>query len=313
MALYLVTGGAGFIGSNIALHILQAGGRVRVLDDLSTGRRENLRGIIGDIDFHEATVCDPAACAKACAGADFVLHQAALGSVPRSIEDPVASNEANVTGTVNMLAAARDAGVQRFVCAGSSSVYGDAPGMPRVESIPPRPMSPYAVTKLTQELYNIVFHRVYGLPTVVLRYFNVYGPRQDPHSAYAAVIPRFASALLTGGKAVIYGDGMQTRDFTFIEDCVQANMLACSAPDGASGRAYNIACGKQTSIIGVYETLKGLLGGKGEPSFEPPRAGDPRDSLADITAAQEALGYSPQYDISAGLAKTAQWYRSSLA
>ncbi len=312
MARFLVTGGAGFIGSNLVQHLLAAGHHARVVDDLSTGRRDNLRSFLPDIEFIEDTVCDPAVCARAVKDVDFVLHQAALGSVPRSVKDPASTNYANVNGTVSLLVAARDAGVQRFVCAGSSSVYGDTPALPKVETMTPRPLSPYAVSKLTQEHYCQVFYRVYGLPTVVLRYFNIYGRRQDPESAYAAVIPRFARALLRGEPAVIYGDGRQTRDFTFIEDCVQANLLACQAPEAALGEVFNIAYGEQVTVQTVFETIRSLLGASGEPRYAEPRAGDVRDSLADTAKAQKLLGYKPRFNIRAGLENAMDWYRENL-
>lgn len=312
MAHFLVTGGAGFIGSNLVQHLLEAGHSVRVVDDLSTGRRENLQAFLSGIDFIQDTVCDPRVCNRAVDGVQFVLHQAALGSVPRSVEDPAATNHANVTGTVSLLMAAKDAGVERFVCAGSSSVYGDTPTLPKVETMTPRPLSPYAVSKLTQEHYCQVFSRVYGLPTVVLRYFNIYGAHQDPESTYAAVIPRFTRALLRGEPAVIYGDGQHTRDFTFIEDCVQANLLACSAPAEALGEVFNIAYGEQVSVQTVFETIRGLLGAFGEPQYTDPRAGDVRDSLADISKARRMLGYQPRFDIRTGLQKAMDWYRRHL-
>jgi len=312
MARFLVTGGAGFIGSNLVYRLLASSHTVRVVDDLSTGRRENLEEVLGSVEFMADTLCDPAVCRQAVQAVDFVLHQAALGSVPRSVKDPVKSNQANVVGTLNLLVAARDAGVQRFVCAGSSSVYGETEKLPKVETMTPQPVSPYAVTKLAQEHYCRVFWRVYGLPTVVLRYFNVYGPRQDPHSDYAAVIPRFARALLRGEKAVIYGDGLQTRDFTFVDDCVEANLLACSAPPEANGGVYNIAYGEQVRIRTVYEILRELLQVEAEPEYAPPRAGDIRDSLADISLARRVLNYRPRSNIRAGLARTISWYREQL-
>ncbi|OGK08925.1 MAG: Vi polysaccharide biosynthesis protein VipB/TviC [Candidatus Riflebacteria bacterium RBG_13_59_9] len=313
MAHYLVTGGAGFIGSNLTRHLLEAGETVRIVDNLSTGKPENLAPIRSDVEFIEDTICDTDVCRRVAAGMDFVLHQAALGSVPRSVADPQASNQANITGTLNMLVAARDAGVERFVCAGSSSVYGDTVQLPKVETMTPRPLSPYGVTKLAKEHYCRVFWQVYGMPTIVLRYFNVYGPRQDPQSMYAAVIPRFARALLRSEKAVIYGDGLQTRDFTFIEDCIQANLLACTAPKAANGEAFNIAFGEQVTIRAVFDILRELLGVEAEPEYTGPRPGDVRDSLADTAKARRLLGYEPRNDIRTGLAKTSDWYREHLA
>ncbi len=312
MSRFLVTGGAGFIGSNLVRHLAAAGERVRVIDDMSTGRRENLADILPDIELVEETVCNPEACRRAVDGIDYVLHQAALGSVPRSVKDPQASNEANVTGTLNMLVAARDSGVRRFVCAGSSSIYGDTKELPKVETMPSNPISPYGVTKAAKEHYCRVFTRVYGLSTVVLHYFNVYGPRQDPQSAYAAVIPRFVSALLRGERAVIYGDGLQTRDFTYIDDCIAANLLACKAESDVDGEAFNISYGQQVSIRAVYDVICELLGADVEPVYADPRPGDVRDSLADTAKARKMLGYSPQYDIRAGLEKAIGWYREHL-
>ncbi|MCD6283592.1 SDR family oxidoreductase [bacterium] len=312
MARFLVSGGAGFIGSNLVRRLLAAGERVRVIDDLSTGRLENLADILPDIELHQDTVCDLKACRRALEGVDYVLHQAALGSVPRSVEDPLASNEANVTGTLNMLIAARDAGVRRFVCAGSSSIYGDTQVLPKAEAMAPNPISPYGVTKVAKTHYCHVFSQVYGLPTVVLHYFNVYGPRQDPHSAYAAVIPRFVSALMRGERAVIYGNGLQTRDFTYIDDCVQANLLACEAGEEADGEAFNVSYGEQVTIRTVHNIICELLEVDSEPEYADPRAGDVRDSLADTVKAREILGYQPQYDIRAGLSKAISWYREHL-
>lgn len=313
MARFLVTGGAGFIGSNLVRHLLTAGEHVRVIDDLSTGRQENLADVLSDIELFQETICDPEACRGAVKDVDYVLHQAALGSVPRSVKDPLASNEANITGTLNMLIAARDAGVRRFVCAGSSSIYGDTQVLPKVETMAPNPISPYGVTKVAKGHYCRVFSQVYGLSTVVLHYFNVYGPRQDPHSAYAAVIPRFVSALLRGERAVIYGDGLQTRDFTFIEDCIQANLLACTAPEAVNGGAFNIAFGEQVTIRTVFDIIRELLGVEAEPEYTDPRPGDVRDSLADIAKAREMLEYRPQYSIRAGLNKAIGWYKEHLA
>jgi len=313
MARFLVTGGAGFIGSNLVRHLLTAGEHVRVIDDLSTGRQDNLADILSDIELLRETVCDPESCRRAVEGVEYVLHQAALGSVPRSVKDPLVSNEANVTGTLNMLIAARDAGVRRFVCAGSSSVYGDTQVLPKVETMAPNPISPYGVTKVTKGHYCRIFSQIYGLPTVVLHYFNVYGPRQDPHSAYAAVIPRFVSALLRGERAVIYGDGLQTRDFTYIEDCVNANLLACQAGEKADGEAFNVSYGQQVTIRTVHDIICELLGVDSEPEYAAPRPGDVLDSLADISKAREILGYEPQYGIRAGLTKAIGWYKEHLA
>lgn len=312
MATFLVTGVAGFIGSNLAEALLARGHRVRGLDNFLSGKRENLEGLSG-LEFMEGDIRDPEACRRACEGVDYVLHQAALGSVPRSIEDPVLSNECNVTGTLNMLVAARDAGVRRFVFAASSSAYGDTPELPKVETMRPQPLSPYALTKLTGEEYCRLFFELYGFETVSLRYFNVYGRRQDPFSAYAAVIPKFVSALLRGEPPEIYGDGEQTRDFTYIEDVVQANLKACEAPREACGRVYNIAFGRRISLNELYREIASLLGTDIRPRYGPPRPGDVRHSLADVSRAREALGYEPAFDVRQGLAEAIGWYREHLA
>ena len=313
MARFLVTGGAGFIGSNLVRYLLGAGEHVRVIDDVSTGRQENLADVLSDIELLQETICNPEASRRAVEDVDYVLHQAALGSVPRSVRDPLASNEANITGTLSLLVAARDAGVRRFVCAGSSSIYGDTRVLPKTETMAPNPISPYGVTKVTKAHYCRVFSQVYGFPTVVLHYFNVYGPRQDTHSAYAAVIPRFVSALLRGERAVIYGDGLQTRDFTFIDDCVRANLLACDAGEEADGEAFNVSYGQQVTIRSVHDIICELLDVDSEPKYEAHRPGDVRDSLADTSKALEILGYRPQYDIRAGLTKAIDWYKEHLA
>jgi len=312
VATFLVTGVAGFIGSNLAEALLARGHRVRGLDNFLSGKRENLEGLSG-LEFMEGDIRDPEACRRACEGVDYVLHQAALGSVPRSIEDPVLSNECNVTGTLNMLVAARDAGVRRFVFAASSSAYGDTPELPKVETMRPQPLSPYALTKLTGEEYCRLFFELYGFETVSLRYFNVYGRRQDPFSAYAAVIPKFVSALLRGEPPEIYGDGEQTRDFTYIEDVVQANLKACEAPREACGRVYNIAFGRRISLNELYREIASLLGTDIRPRYGPPRPGDVRHSLADVSRAREALGYEPAFDVRQGLAEAIGWYREHLA
>lgn len=311
MALFLVTGAAGFIGSNLAEALLAAGDQVRGLDNFMTGKRENLRGLDA-LEFLEGDIRDLETCRRACEGADYVLHEAALGSVPRSVENPLLSNEANVTGTLNMLVAARDAGVKRFVFAASSSAYGDTPTLPKVETMPPRPLSPYAITKLACEEYCRVFHSLYGLPTVSLRYFNVFGRRQDPFSTYAAVIPKFAASLLRGEAPQIYGDGGQTRDFTYIADVVQANLKACAAPPEACGQVYNIAFGAQISLNDLFAEIARLLGSDLKPRHAAPRAGDVRDSLADTSKARQLLGYSPAYGVRQGLAEAMEWYKENL-
>ncbi|WP_025321312.1 SDR family oxidoreductase [Deferrisoma camini] len=311
MATFLVTGVAGFIGSNLAEALLAQGHRVRGLDNFLTGKPENLRGLDG-LEFVEGDVRDPTACRRACEGVEFVLHEAALGSVPRSIEDPGLSNECNVTGTLNLLVAAREAGVRRFVFAASSSAYGDTPTLPKVEDMVPQPLSPYALTKLAGEEYCRLFFELYGLETVSLRYFNVFGKRQDPFSTYAAVIPKFVSALLKGEPPEIYGDGEQTRDFTYIADVVQANLRACEASREACGKVYNVAYGERISLNDLYREIAGLLGCDLEPRYGPPRPGDVKHSLADISRARELLGYEPAYDVRRGLAEAIAWYRENL-
>ena len=306
--MYLVTGGAGFIGSNLVEHLVRAGEKVRVIDNFSTGKRENLSSIPGQFEFVEADIRDLEAIRPAFEGVEFVLHQAAVPSVPRSVEDPVTSHEANVTGTVNVLLAARDAGVKRVVIASSSSVYGNNPRLPKHEEMVPQPLSPYAASKLATEGYALAFFHVYGLETVCLRYFNVFGPRQDPKSQYAAVIPKFITAMLNGKPPTIYGDGEQTRDFTYVENVIQANLKAAHA-DGAAGRVFNIACGQRISINELVRILNEILGTDIEPVYDEPRPGDVKHSLADISAAREVLGYEPEVDFAEGLRRTVKWYR----
>src|SRR6185437_5159612 len=291
MARYLVTGIAGFIGSNLAHALVARGEEVRGVDNLSHGREENLAGIGNKVDFRKADVSDSNAMRSACAGVDYVLHQAALGSVPRSLADPIVSNHANVVGTVTILQAAREAGVKRLVYASSSSVYGDTPTLPKHEGMTPNPISPYAVSKYAGELYAQSFARVLELETVCLRYFNVFGPRQHPTSQYAAVIPKFVRAMLQGEQPTIFGDGQQSRDFTYIDNVVSANLLACSAPaENVSGKVFNVAAGKKFSLLETYQALAELIGFSKPPLFGPPRSGDVRDSLADTTRAHAAMG-----------------------
>ena len=307
MARYLVTGGAGFIGSNLVHALLAQGRRVRVLDDFSTGRRANLAEIAGEIELFQGDMRDPATCVRATAGVDFVLHQGAVPSVSRSVRDPRLSHDANATATLNMLIAARDAGVKRFVHASSSSIYGDSPTLPKQEEMAPRPKSPYAVAKLAAESYCRVFNELYGLETVCLRYFNVFGPRQDPQSPYSAVIPLFATAMLKGERPVIYGDGLQSRDFTFVANNIAANLLATTVP-GVGGQVFNIACGRRYTLLDLVDALNRILGTRIEPEFRPARPGDVKHSLADITRAETGLGYRVQVDFEAGLAQTVAWY-----
>lgn len=312
---YLVTGGAGFIGSNVTRALLASGQSVRVLDNFLTGKRENLAGLAkahGDaFELVEGDLRDLDTVRKAAAGIEFVLHQGALPSVPRSVADPVLSNEINVAGTVNLLVAARDAGVRRVVFAASSSAYGDTPQLPKRESMTPTPKSPYAAQKLMGEYYMRIFHEIYGLETVSLRYFNVFGPRQDPKSTYAAVLPRFITSVLQGVPPTIYGDGLQTRDFTYIDNVIQANLAACVAPEAACGKVVNIACGERVSLLDILEIVYGLAGKRVPPNFEPGRAGDVRDSLADISLARNLIGFDPKVPFSEGLAQTFAWFRST--
>jgi len=304
MSKYLITGGAGFIGSHLVRDLVNRGESVRVLDNFVTGKRENLAACAGRFELLEGSVDDPALVGRAMRGVDFVLHQAALGSVPRSVEDPLASHAANLTGTLVLLEAARRVGVRRFVYASSSSVYGDTPELPKVESMPTSPLSPYAVTKLGGELYCGVFHRIYGLESVSLRYFNVFGPGQSPDSQYAAVIPRFMSAIARSEPPVIYGDGRQSRDFTYIENVVQANLHSCTAPATAAGQAFNIACGESFTLLDLLQQMGEISGKNIQPRFEAVRQGDVRDSLAAIGKAQALLGYRPTVSFREGLRRT---------
>lgn len=303
MAHYLVTGGAGFIGSNLVAELVARGERVRVLDNFSTGRRANLEPYQDRIEVMEGDIRSYHLVRQAVAGVDFVLHQAALPSVPRSVRDPLTSNEVNVTGTLNMLQAALEAGVKRLVFASSSSVYGDNPALPKQESMTPQPRSPYAISKLAAEQYCQVFWQLYGLETVALRYFNVFGPRQDPASPYAAVIPKFITALLAEEQPVIYGDGSQSRDFTFVGNVVQANLKACTAAEAAGG-VFNIACGERTSLLELVGHLARLTCGRSEVLHAAPRPGDVPHSLADISQARARLGYEPEIAFKAGLERT---------
>lgn len=304
---YLVTGGAGFIGSHIADALVESGESVRVLDNLSTGKLDNLRSILDRIEMIEGDLRDAETVRQAVSGVDYVLHQGALPSVPRSIADPVEVDTVNVMGTLNVLVAARDEGVKRVVYASSSAVYGDAPVLPKTEKMKPEPKSPYAVSKLAAEQYCHVFTEVYGLETVSLRYFNVFGPRQDPASQYAAVIPIFITALLEGRSPVVYGDGLQSRDFCFVANNVDANLLACTVPHVAEP-VLNVACGKRCSLLELLAVLRQYLEADTGHTHDAARPGDVRHSLADISRAQRVLGYRPKVDLQQGLRRTVAWY-----
>lgn len=308
MTNYLVTGGAGFIGSNLVHELLKRGESVRVLDNFSTGRRSNLTDVYDQIDLLEGDLRSSETCRQAVKEVDVVLHQGALPSVQRSVSDPFTSHDTNATATINLLVAARDAQVKRFVYASSSSVYGDSPTMPKQEEMTPRPKSPYAVAKLAGEHYCRIFWELYGLETVCLRYFNVFGPYQDPTSHYSAVIPLFIRAMLVGKAPTIYGDGSQSRDFTFVKNNVHANLLAATQPD-VGGQIFNIACGQRYSLLDLMAALNQILGTALTPHFDHSRSGDVKHSLADIQRAQEKLGYTVQVDFMEGLRQTIAWYQ----
>lgn len=303
----LVTGGAGFIGGHLVDALLAQGATVRVIDNFSTGNRSNIEHNLKRVELVEGDICDPDAIARAVDSVELVYHEAAIPSVSRSVRDPVASNRANVGGTVSVLDAARKAGVKKVVYAASSSAYGDTEVLPKVETMTPMPLSPYAVSKLTGEHYMTVFARLYGIQTLSLRYFNVFGPRQDPNSEYAAVIPKFTTMLLAGERPRVNGDGEQTRDFCFIENVVSANLLAAKAT--TRGEVVNVACGERVSLNQLCRQLNALLGTSIEPVHGEPRAGDVKHSLADIGAAKRVIGYEPLFKLDAGLAKTVAWYR----
>jgi nucleoside-diphosphate-sugar epimerase len=307
MARYLVTGGAGFIGSHVAAALLARGERVRILDNFSTGRRENLQAVMG-AEIIEGDIRSYHIVREAVDGCDFVLHQAALPSVPRSVKDPITSNEVNVVGTLNILDASRDAKVARLVYASSSSIYGRNPALPKREDMMPQPMSPYAVSKLAGEHYCRAFFELYGFETVILRYFNIFGPRQDPQSQYSAVIPKFIHRLLVRERPQVNGDGSQTRDFTYVANVVQANLNACTAR-GAAGRVFNVAAGERYSLLDLLRALDDIIGGSAEPEFIPGRMGDVVHSYADVTAAREVLGYRPTVGFREGLRLTVEAMR----
>ncbi len=310
MTNYLVTGGAGFIGSHIVQTLVRDGEDVRVLDNLSTGSRSNLAGIADKIDLVEGDIRSYHIVLEAMDGVDYVIHQAALPSVPRSVRDPITSADVNIMGTLTILHAARQAGVRRVVIASSSSVYGDNPALPKQEDMCPRPLSPYAVSKLSGEQYCQTFWRVYGLETVALRYFNVFGPRQNPDSQYAAVIPKFITAILAGDVLTVHGDGTQSRDFTYVDNVVRANLLACTAPD-APGGVFNVACGDRHSLLDLIDSLSQLCGKDAGCVHTPSRVGDVPHSQADITRARTVLGYEPAVSFSDGLRRTVDWFRET--
>ncbi|MBZ5500924.1 MAG: SDR family oxidoreductase [Acidobacteriia bacterium] len=307
---YLVTGGAGFIGSNIVDELVRRGHDVVVLDDLSTGKEANLAGVRGKIDFRAASITDLPAVHAACRGADYVLHLAARTSVPKSVADPLETNRINIDGTLNVLVAARDARVRRFVFAASSSAYGETPTLPKVEAMPPEPISPYGVTKFVGELYAQVFGRVYGLENASLRYFNVFGPRQDPTSQYSGVLSRFMLAILEGQPPVVYGDGRQSRDFTYVDNIVDLTLRACEA-SGASGKVFNGGTGARITLNEVLKLLEKITGRKVAARYDPPRTGDILDSQADVSLAEKILGYQPHVLFEEGLQRTWNWYQSA--
>lgn len=310
MALHLITGVAGFIGSSIARALLEKGEQVRGIDNFATGKRENIAEILNRIEFREADLLDAEGMRKACIGVDCVFHQAAIPSVPKSVLDPVGSNRANVDGTVNLLVGARDAKVRRVMYAASSSAYGDTPTLPKHEEMTPNPISPYAVAKLASEHYMISFYRCYGLETVSLRYFNIFGPRQDPTSPYSGVLAKFITQMLRGEQPTIFGDGGQSRDFTYIDNAVSANLLAAHAPAAhVAGRVFNVATGTRVDLNQTFEALKKLTGYMGEIKRGPEREGDIKHSLADISRAETAFGYQPSVNFEEGLRRTVEWYR----
>ena len=310
MAEYLVTGGAGFIGSNIVQELLKRSGKVRILDNFSTGKRQNLRPFLNDIELIEGDIRSYHIVREAVRGVDFILHQAALPSVPRSIKDPITTNEVNVVGILNVLDAAREAGVKRVVYASSSSIYGNSAILPKVEDMAPDPLSPYAVSKLAAEKYCKVFYEIYGLETVCLRYFNVFGPNQDPSSQYSAAIPKFITAILNGSQPTIYGDGEQSRDFTYVENVVEANLLACQA-EKVGGMVLNIACGERITVNKLVRKINETLGKNVQAKYVDEREGEVKHSLASVERAKQCLGYEPRVSFEEGLKKTIEWYKDN--
>ncbi len=311
MASYLVTGGAGFIGSHLVEELVSRGERVRVLDNFATGHPENIAPFAGRVEVVEGDLRDFETVLAAAQGIDYILHQGALPSVQRSVDDPLTSHRVNVDGTVHVLEAARQAGCRRVVYASSSSVYGDKPTLPKHEEMTPAPKSPYAASKLAGEYYLGVYYGVFGLETVALRYFNVFGPRQDPKSHYAGVMPRFITAMLNGSTPTVYGDGLQSRDFTYVANVVAANLLAATAPE-APGKIMNIACGERHSLLDLLEVLGRIMGREATPIFQPDRPGDVKHSLADISRARQHLGYEPQVSFEEGMRRTVEWVRTTV-
>jgi len=306
---YLVTGGAGFIGSNIAERLLKAGSRVRIIDNFMTGKRENIEPFLSDIELIEGDIRNMKDVKKAVAGVDYILHQAAMRSVPKSVDNPALTNEINVEGTLNVLVAAKEAKVKRLVYASSSSVYGECEVFPEREDFVPRPISPYAVSKLAGEHYAYTFSKTYGLETASLRYFNVFGPRQNPESKYSTVIPAFVTRMMAGKAPTVEGSGTQTRDFTYVDNVVQANLVAAKA-DGASGEVFNIACGNSFSVLDIVKELNKFLGSDIKPDFAPPRRGDVQKTIADISKMKRILGIKPKVEFAQGLKKTLEWWQT---
>jgi len=310
MATYLITGVAGFIGSSLARAVLAQGDQVRGIDNFATGKRENITEILDRIDFREVDILDLDAIHEACRGVDYIFHEAAIPSVPKSVLDPLGSNRTNVDGTVHLLIAAKDAKVKRMVYAASSSAYGDTPTLPKREDMPPNPISPYAVAKLASEYYMTSFYRCYGLETVCLRYFNIFGPRQDPTSPYSGVLAKFITQMLDGEQPTILGDGAQSRDFTYIDNAVDANLLAIkAAASQAAGRVFNVATGERADLNEIFQLLKKIIGYKGDVKYGPERAGDVKHSLADLSLTEKYLGYKPKVNFEEGLRLTVEWYR----
>jgi nucleoside-diphosphate-sugar epimerase len=312
MAVYVVTGGGGFIGSHIVENLVrQRNAVVKVIDDFSTGKRENVEAFKNDVEIIEADIADTKNLAQFLKGADYVIHQAAIPSVPKSILDPLKSHNANVNGTLNLLLACRDAGVKRVVYASSSSLYGDSPTLPKSEGMMPNPLSPYGAQKLFAEMYCQVFTKAYGLETVSLRYFNVFGPRQDSTSQYSGVLALFIPAVLQGRRPTIYGDGLQSRDFTYVQNVVEANLIACKVP-GVGGQVFNVACGDRITVNSMLHQINKIVGVDISPVYAEPRSGDIKHSQADITRAREHLGYEPKVSFEEGLRATVEWYRKNL-